>query len=154
MVGNDLFRTDFRGHIERDFILEPRRLDHTRLFVLDIADGAWHDIADTVDHPDLEGRVSADVHLNRVLRDEFRLRGHNGPARGGLRQLVDSAVTPAVVCDIRNDKRIHKPLDKRRFSGTDGAYHSYIDVAVCSAGNVLINISLFHSDFLLFICWV
>ena len=125
------------------FVL-PRRRDHPRLVVFHGTDGSVYHIAHRVDEPHGQGRRAVRGDLDRVLRDKFRLCGHDGLAGAALRQLILGPFPLVQVADVRNDQLLHKPLDESGFSRPHRPDYPDIDVAARASGNVGVEIT--HND--------
>ena len=78
----------FRRHIKRNRILEPRRVNHSRLIALYVAESARNNIAYAVNKTDVHCRSIVNFNFNALFGDEFWLGRHYGASRRGLRQLV------------------------------------------------------------------
>ena len=139
MLRDDLLRSDFRRHVKRNFLFEPRRFNHSRLIVFDIAEGAWNDIAYAVNHSDAEMSIIGKIDFNGVFGNEFRLGRHYCSARGRLGQFVRCSFFFARVLNIGYNKRIHKSFYKCGFTCSDRSDNTYIDVAARPCLNVLVN---------------
>ena len=66
---------------------------------------------------------------DRVLRDEFRLGGHNGAARSRLGQFVPCAEAGVVVFNGGQHQLLHELLDEGAFAGAHRAHHADQDLA-------------------------
>ena len=137
---------DLRRLRHGDLMVEPGGGDHPLALPLQLAHRPVHHIAHAVDEPDPEGGSALHRHAHCVLRDEFRLRRHDGPAGAALGQLVPGPLPAVHVVDAGNDQRLHKPFDKGGFSGADRPHDADVDVALGPEGNILIDFAVFHCD--------
>ena len=144
MVCYNLLRADFRRLVKGHAFLRPRRHHHARLVALEVSKCFGHDIAYAVDHLHGECRAAVERYLDRIVRDEFRLRRHHGFARRGLRHFILGALSVIIVFDVRNHKRFHEFLNKSRFSRSDGTDNADIDIAAGTRRYIAVNIGIGH----------
>ncbi len=146
MLRNDLLRADFGSGVKRNFMVEPRGVDHARFVALNIAERARHDVADAVNHAYGKRCVVGQMHFHGIFGNEFRFGGHDGAPRRGLRHLVYRAVMHSALFNVWQDQRIHKAFDKGGFSRAYGTDDADVYIALCAFGNVIVNASFFHFD--------
>ena len=139
MLCDDLSCSHLCRHIKRNFLVEPGRMYHSWLFIFDIAQGAGDDVAHTVDHANPHSGIVSQRQFHSIFRDELRLCGHDRSAGGGLGQLIRGTFFPRLVLDVGDDQLFHEPFDEGGLSRTHRTDHAYINVAACTAGNVLID---------------
>ena len=144
MIRYHLLRADFRRLVKRHAFLRPRRHHHARLVALEVSERLGHDIAHTVDHLHGERRAAVERHFDRIVRDKFRLRRHHGFSRRRLRHFILGALSVVIVFDVRNHKRFHEFLNKRRFSRSDGTDNADIDIAAGTRRYIAVNIGIGH----------
>ena len=144
MLGDDFLGADLRRHVEGDGVLEPRGAHHPGLVFLNVADGAGHDVAHAVDEPHLEGSVLLHLHGGGLLWDELGLGGHDGPARGGLGQLVDGPLPGQALFHVGQDHRVHKLLYEGGFPRAHRAHHPHVDLPACAVLHVFVYVKGLH----------
>ena len=149
MVGNDLAGTDLRRFGHGDLVIEPGCHHHPRRQVLKLPYSGVHHIPHAVYQPDREGRAPRQPELHSLLRNEFRLRRHNGAPGAALRQFVLCPVTPVAVFDVRQHQRLHKSFDKGGFSRADRSHNADIHAAAGTLSHILINRRCLHHNAIL-----
>ena len=144
VVLHDLFGAKLRRLCHGKLLGGPGRRDHAGLAVLRVADRAGDHVAHRVDQPHLQCRFSVRADAGGLVRDEFRLRRHDRPARAGLRQLVGGAFALIDVFDVRQHELLHEALDKGGFSRPHRADDADIDRAVRAVRDLRVDRTLFH----------
>ena len=91
MLVDDLAGAALRRHVEGHLLIVPGGHHHAGLLVFDVAQRAGYDVPHAVDHPHAEADIRLQRDADRLLRDKFRLGGHDGAARRRLRQLIGPA---------------------------------------------------------------
>ena len=145
VVLHDLFGAELRRLRHGQLLRGPGRGDHAGLAVLGVADRAGDHVAHGVDQAHAQRRLAVGADARGLVRNEFRLRGHDGPAGAGLRQLVGGAFALIDVFDVRQHELLHEALDECGFSRPHRADDADIDRAVHAPGDLLIDRSVFHS---------
>ena len=145
VLRNNLPGADLRCLGHGDLMVVPGSRDHAGRVILVLADGALHHIAYAVDEPHGEGRASLQLNLGRLLRDKFRLRRHDGPSGAALGQFIPGPFPTVDIFDIRNDLRLHEPLDESGFAGPHWPHDTDVDIPRRAGGNVLIDTGI-HSN--------
>ena len=130
-------------------VLEPGGGDHARASVLQRAYGAGHHVTYTVDEPHRKGGPVLQRDFHSFLGDKFGFRSHDGAAGTALGQLVAGALSPVDVIDVRNDHGLHEAFDKGRLPRPHRPHHADIDISLGTQGDILVDLALFHLQFLL-----
>ena len=149
VLGNDLPGANLGGLGHGDGLGEPGGGHHPGGVVLQGAHRTGHQVAHAVDEPHLEGGPAVHGDLHRLLGDEFGLGGHDGAARAALGQFILGPLPAVDVLDARDDHGLHEPLNERGFSSPHRPHHADIDISLGSQGDILIELALFHWQFLL-----
>ena len=100
--------------------------------------GTFDHISDTVNQPDFYFDIIGQFNLSRIFRNKFGLRRHNRFTLCGLGQLIPRPCPDIFIFYIRNDHLLHKPFDKRGFSGTHRTHHTQINFSVCPCFDIFI----------------
>ena len=145
VVLHDLFGAELCRLRHGQLLRGPWRGDHAGPAVLGVADRAGDHVAHGVDQAHAQRRFAVGADARGLVRNEFRLRGHDGPAGAGLRQLVGGALALVDIFDVRQHELLHEALDECGFSRPHRADDADIDRAVRAPGDLLIDRSVFHS---------
>ena len=145
VVLHDLFGAELRRLRHGQLLRSPGRRAHARPAVLGVAARAGDHVAHGVAQAHAQRRLAVGADARGLVRNEFRLRGHDGPAGAGLRQLVGGALALVDIFDVRQHELLHEALDECGFSRPHRADDADIDRAVRAPGDLLIDRSVFHS---------
>ena len=113
MLADDLAGADLRRLLKGDVVVEPGRAHHARLPVLVKAQYAVDEIAHAVHQPHAEVGLVAQLYLHGLVGHEFRLGGHDRPARAALGQFVLRPLAAMLAGQVRKHKQLHEALDER-----------------------------------------
>ena len=144
MVGNDLLRPQLRRFAKGHRVLRPWRMYHSGAVPVHVALCPRHQISHAVNHPHAHIRIVPQGNFHRFIRHKFRLCRHDCPSACRLRQLILCTLSCVGIRDIRQNKQIHKTLDKGRFSRPHRPHYADINVSACPLRNILINVECFH----------
>lgn len=122
MIFDDFLRSDFRRFIERNRVAEPRRFHHSHLPVFEIAVAGIDDIADAIDHADVDAQRIVDRYGDRVRGNEFRFDRRNRFSLSGQRQFVFRPLFIVLILNLIQNDHFHEPFDKTRFSYSDRSH--------------------------------
>ena len=122
----------FGRHIEWYFLRIPRCSYHSRLILFNIAYRARYNITNTINKPYSEMQIILHGKLNCFFRYKLRLSCHYRSSCSTLRKLITCTFFLKFPADSRNNKSVHKALDKGGFTCSYRAYHTNINIALCS----------------------
>ena len=144
VLADDLAGADLRGLFKGDVVVEPGRAHHARLPVLVKAQYAVDEVAHAIHQPHAERGLVAQLYFHSLVGHEFRLRGHDRPARAALGQFVLRPLAAMLAGQVRKHKQLHEALDERRLAGAHGADDAQVDISLASTGDVPIQCALIH----------
>ena len=146
MVPDHLSRPNFRRLGERDLIIVPGRLHETFLPVFRMSRSTFHHKTHTVDEPHLRPDPLRKLQLRRLLRDKLRLRGHDRLPRSTLGKLIPGLGLFLSVREVREHKKLHKPLDKCGFPSAHRSYNTHIDLSARPRLDILVYMEMIHKN--------
>ena len=126
---NDLIGSKLCRSGKWNLILIPGGLHHTFCIIFQVSGCSFHHISHTVNETNFHGNAVCNLDFHSIFWHKFGFRCHNGFACCRLRQFIRCPVPFMRIFHMRQHQHIHKTLDKRGFSGSDGTDHPYVDFA-------------------------